>query len=130
MDEGDVRLPIVVEKSTKESARSEVARGGGGEERLEAVEVVATRVDSGGGVPVIEWGNGVEAERARAAAKPAVETAQHSGGGSGGGTRLEAVARPHDGNGAAGVEGENGVGTSVLRGAVKRMAGAAWPGGG
>jgi hypothetical protein len=55
LDEGDVRLPIVVAKSMKESARSEVARGGGGEGRLEAVEVVATRVDSGGGVPVIEW---------------------------------------------------------------------------
>lgn len=81
MDEGDVRLPIVVAKSTKESARSEVAHGGGGEGRLEAVEVVATRVDSGGGVPVIEWGNGVEAERARAAAKPAVEAAQHKAAG-------------------------------------------------
>ena len=53
--------------------------------------MVAARVGSEGGIPTMEWGNGVENELARKAVKPAAEAAQHSSGGSGGGAWLEAT---------------------------------------
>ncbi|BAD52633.1 hypothetical protein [Oryza sativa Japonica Group] len=64
----------------------------------------------------MERGNGAETELARAAAKPAVEAAQHSGGGSGGGAWLEATAATERGALAGGRSSPESGGARERRG--------------
>uniref|UniRef100_A0A0E0GY46 DUF834 domain-containing protein n=1 Tax=Oryza nivara TaxID=4536 RepID=A0A0E0GY46_ORYNI len=67
----------------------------------------------------MEWGNGVENELARKAVKPAVEAAQHSSGGSGGGAWLEAT------RGCCGSEAERWTGCgNAWRGRRRKRRGA------
>lgn len=133
LDEGIVGLPIVAAKPAKESARSKVAQGGG-DGRLEAVEVVAARVDSGGGVSVRGWGNRAKASVRRGAAEVVVVVVQRGGDPSGGGARLEDA----DGRWSSGarcgsvseVERGKGIGAGVRHSTAMPMVVAAQSGGG
>uniref|UniRef100_A0A0D3HBB8 DUF834 domain-containing protein n=1 Tax=Oryza barthii TaxID=65489 RepID=A0A0D3HBB8_9ORYZ len=83
-------------------------------ERLEAVEVRRLWCGGGSGAPVAFLGKGGDAEMRLSTAEPMVAVVG---------------ARPRDGNGAAGVEGEDGVGAGALCGAAKLTAVADWRGG-
>lgn len=87
---------------------------------MEAVEVVAARVDSGGGVLVRGWGNRAKASVRRGAAELVVVAVQRGGDPSGGGARLEdADGQWSSGARCGGVseaERGNGVGAGVRHG--------------
>nr|AAP54046.1 retrotransposon protein, putative, unclassified [Oryza sativa Japonica Group] len=88
--------------------------------------------ERGGGVPGAGRGNGVGAGVRRGTAMPMAVVAQRGSDGSGGGARLEVTkggcGSVHGGNGAAGVEGEDGVDAGVWHDAAKLLEAKARPG--
>nr|BAD28509.1 hypothetical protein [Oryza sativa Japonica Group]BAD28610.1 hypothetical protein [Oryza sativa Japonica Group] len=125
-------LPIVAAMLPEEDARPEVAQSGG-EGWPEAVEMVAARVGSGGGVSVVKGENGSVAGLAHAAEKLAMLAARSGDGYGGGGARLE-LATVEERDGARGgsvsaMDWGRGAVDGVRQGMAMPTAVFAWRGG-
>nr|AAX95482.1 hypothetical protein [Oryza sativa Japonica Group]ABA93053.1 hypothetical protein LOC_Os11g22090 [Oryza sativa Japonica Group] len=115
----------------EEDARPEVAQSSG-EGWPEAVEMVAARVGSGGGVSVVKGENGSVAGLAHAVAKLAMLAVRCSDGYGGGGARLElATVEKRDGECGGGIsvmDWGRGAVDGVRWGVAALWVAVAWPG--